>query len=249
VKREWWSGFFDDSMAQVLFDQRREREAITEVAGLLRLTGLNPKKAPAVMDAACGTGRHSLALAARGFKVTGVDAAGPYVAQAQKRARRAKLPVRFETGELRDLARFSGDFDLVLNLFTSFGYYEQAADNLRALKQLAGCLKPGGTLVMELLPRESLLRRFQERDWQRTPGGFLMQQRRWLPGNRRLASSAIWVQKGRVSESNSVIFVYSRPELAALFKRAGLVKTRFFGGYGGKAFKAGGRLVITAQKP
>jgi ubiquinone/menaquinone biosynthesis C-methylase UbiE len=248
MAREWFSsGFFDADMAGVLFDAEKLREAKAETAALARLAGL--KKGAAVLDAACGVGRHSLEFARRGFQVAGVDITESYVREASRLAKREKLKnVEFQKGELRDLYRFQSSFDLVTNLFTSFGYYQKAADNFEALKQMAAALRKGGTLVMELMPRETLDQIFSEKSWQITRKGYLLQRRAWVDGGRKLRNDAIWVGKSGERETRSEIFVYAVPELAAMFRRAGLKSVKTFKNYRGQPWKTGERLVICGAK-
>jgi SAM-dependent methyltransferase len=246
VRDPWWRrGFFDAAMARVLFDDEKEAEAPLEVRGLLKLTGL---RRGAVLDAACGTGRHSAAFAAKGFKVTGVDVNALYLRQARRRLRSRGLKARFLSGELSRLGAFAGGFDLVVNLFTSFGYLSSAAENEASLRQMAACLKPGGSLAVELLPRESLRRFFQPRAMQSVPGGWLIQERRWRPGGKRVATRAIWESGGRRRAFDSEFQTYSRAELLALFKRAGLRGLRAYGGFDGSPFRAGGRLLVLGRE-
>jgi SAM-dependent methyltransferase len=246
MAREWFSsGFFDADMSKLLFDAEKLREARREVGQLIRLARL--KKGARVLDAACGQGRHSLEFARRGFQATGVDITEAYVREASRLARRLKNAA-FEKGELRDLYRFQGGFDLVINLFTSFGYYQRAADNQESLRQMALALKPGGLLAMEILPRETLDLDFSEKSWDRTSKGFLLQERRWVEGGRKLRNDILWIGKGREREAMSEIFVYSKDELAAMFRRAGLKAVKCYRNYEGRPFQAGQRLVITGVK-
>src|SRR6185369_11613930 len=123
--------------------------------------------------------------------------------------KRERLKVRFEQAQLSDLRRYHGRFDLVTNLFTSFGYYASAAQNLNALRQMAACLKPGGQLAMELLPRERLDEIFTPKSWEAVPGGYLLQERRWLSGGQRMGTRAIWVLKSGTRIYDSTVWVYS----------------------------------------
>lgn len=243
---EWWRGaFFDAAMARVLFDAEKEAEAPAEVRGLLRLTGL---KRGAVLDAACGTGRHSAAFAAKGFAVTGVDVNAGYLREARRRLRAAKLKAGFHQAELSDLGAYAGRFDLVVNLFTSFGYLATAARNEASLRQMAACLKPGGWLALELLPRESLKQIFSAYDVQEVEGGWLIQERRWRAGGKRLATRAVWDLGGKIRAQDSEFQTYTRAELAALFKRAGFRAPRAYGDFNGRPFRAGDRLLMLGRK-
>jgi ubiquinone/menaquinone biosynthesis C-methylase UbiE len=248
VAREWFSsGFFDADMAELLFDAEKIREAKAETAALIRLARL--AKGSAVLDAACGVGRHSMEFARRGFSVTGVDITESYVREAARLAAKAGLKnAQFQKGELRDLFRFQGGFELVINLFTSFGYYQGAADNFEALRQMAAALKPGGTLVMEILPRETLDGIFNEKSWQPTRKGYLLQKRSWVEGGRKLRNEAIWIGSSGERETSSEIFVYSVDELRSMFRRAGLKGIKTFKDYRGHPWKIGERLVITGVK-
>ena len=231
-------------MGAVLFDDGAEEAAEPEIKGLLKLTGLKPGRA---LDTACGYGRHSRALAKRGWEVTGVDLMPGYLAEARRRAKAAGVAVKFKRAELKELSAFQGGFDLALNLYTSFGYYPTAAANLACLKQMAAVLKPGGWLCVELIPRETLQRTVEPYEERPVPGGQLWEERRWLSGG-RLETRVTWANGPRLRRSESVMCTYTRPELAGMFKRAGLGKIQAHGTYQGRPFKAGGPLLMLGRR-
>lgn len=232
-------------MGRLLFDGPAERSAPREIGGLLRLTGL---KAGSALDTACGYGRHSRALAAKGWQVTGLDASAAYLREARRRAQASARSIRFVRGDLRRLGSQRGRHDLVLNLFSSFGYERRAADDAAVLRQLAACLKPGGTLALELMPRESLQRHVIPLDSRPIPGGRLFEARRWLRGGTVLETRVLWQQPGRSRERDSWMHAYSRAELLRMLKAAGLRGLKSYGSYQGAPFKLGGPLLILGRK-
>jgi SAM-dependent methyltransferase len=231
-------------MGAVLFDEGAEEAAESEIKGLLKLAGLTAGKA---LDTACGYGRHSRALAKRGWDVTGVDVTPGYLAEARRRAKASGVAAKFQRSELKDLRAYKGGYDLVLNLYTSFGYYPTAAANLACLTQMAAALKPGGWLGVELIPRETLLKTVEPYEERPVPGGQLWEERRWLSGG-RLETRVTWANGPKLRRSESVMHTYTRPELAGLFKRVGLGKIQAFGSYQGRPFKAGGPLLMLGRR-
>lgn len=248
MSRQWWaSGVFDADMASVLFDASTVAAAAREVREIRRLVGL--KKGARVLDAACGTGRHSLEFARLGHPVVGVDASQTYVREASRLSRKEKLNVaHFEKGELRDLYRFQNSSDLCLNLYNSFGYYRQERDNFESLRQLASTLRSGGHLVIDLIPRESIHANFQALSWREVEGGYLMEKRSWADSGRRLRNEWILAIKGGFREIDWDLRLYSVPEIKALFRRVGLRELRGYRDFQGRPWKLGHRLVIVGRK-
>jgi SAM-dependent methyltransferase len=233
-------------MAALLFDPRKELEAPVEARGLLRLAGL--QAGDRVLDVACGTGRHSGAFAAQGMQVTGVDASAAYLKSARARLRRIGRRARFVRADLGDLRAFRGGFDLVVNLFTSFGYLATPAQNERSLRQMAACLRPGGWLAVELLPRVSLRRITDPEVIQRVPGGWLFEERWFSDDGRFLHTRVTWDLKRGRRVQDSVFQTYDRAELAGLFRRAGLRRIQAYGDFRGRAFRPGDRLLMIGRK-
>jgi 2-polyprenyl-3-methyl-5-hydroxy-6-metoxy-1,4-benzoquinol methylase len=231
-------------MGALLFDDGAEETAEAEVRGLLKLTGL---RQGSVLDTACGYGRHSRALAKRGFQVTGVDLMPGYLTEARRRAKAAKLAIHFEKADLRDLRAYRGGYDLGLNLYTSFGYEAGKAANAAVFKQLVSALKPGGWLVLELVPRESLEAIVEPYEERPLADGVIVEQREWLSGG-RLATRVHWARGRKVTVRDSVLQTYTRTELLALAKASGLTKIQGFGSYAGKPLKVGGRFLMVGRK-
>ena len=137
---------FWESMAPFLFSRfRTEEDTPAEVEQLLELT--QPPLGARVLDLPCGPGRHAVALAARGFEVTGVDRTAGYLASARARAQAAEVEVEWVKKDMRRFRR-DGSFDLALNLFTSFGYFERPEEDLDVLRNFHASLRPGGTLIL-----------------------------------------------------------------------------------------------------
>jgi SAM-dependent methyltransferase len=155
---EW---FADESIWKDLYPFTFPESAFAvgdeQVEKILRLTGVRGGKA---LDLCCGPGRHSVALAKRGFAVTAVDRTRFLLEHARARAAQANLSVEFV---LEDMRRFSrpATFDLIINLFTSFGYFEDQADDVRVLEIVRENLRPSGVFVLEMVSKERLARQFQ----------------------------------------------------------------------------------------
>ncbi len=116
-----------------------------------------------VLDVGCGTGRHSVLLASRGYEVTGFDLSPLYLEEARREAEAAGVNLRLIRGDTRELGHVLRDeapFQAVVNMFTSHGYYREDAD-LGFFRDLHGLAAPGAALVIETLNRDYILRNFQ----------------------------------------------------------------------------------------
>src|SRR5215472_10930156 len=120
-----------DTLAEVMFSPNRMADAAREVDQFLRLIDLGA--GASVLDLCCGPGRHALELARRGYRVTAVDRTEAFLARAQATARKEGLTIDLVHSDMRDFRRATS-FDATLNLFTSFGYFDDAADDRRVLE-------------------------------------------------------------------------------------------------------------------
>jgi SAM-dependent methyltransferase len=144
-KNQWFRQWFDSPYYHKLYFNRDEKEAAAFIDRLV--THLQPLAAAFMLDVACGRGRHSKILAAKGFDVTGIDLSISSINEAMK----------FESGNLHF---FQHDmrlpfrvnyFDIVFNLFTSFGYFNTMRENENVIRSMSSALKEGGMLVMDYL--------------------------------------------------------------------------------------------------
>jgi 2-polyprenyl-3-methyl-5-hydroxy-6-metoxy-1,4-benzoquinol methylase len=139
--------------APAIFNEERRKSAASEVDQVVSLASLAP--GAAVLDLGCGQGRHSLEFARRGYSVTGVDRTGGYIDVARETAVREKLEIEFLHADIREFRR-EGRFDLAVSMLTSFGYFEEQADERRVLENARASLRPGGWLLIDLMGKEVL---------------------------------------------------------------------------------------------
>ncbi len=172
---EWWQSFFDEDMGLILFTEERWQLAEQNCDVLVFLLGLAP--GAKILDLACGTGRYAIALAKRGYQVVGLDFSSVFLEQARLKAQEQGLNIKFLQGDMRSIP-FESEFDAVINIFTSFGYFEKEEDHLQVLKEVHKSLKPGGRFLLEFQNRDWLVRHFQARDWREYPGFFLLEERK-----------------------------------------------------------------------
>lgn len=206
-----------------LFDLTQDRK---EVARLLDLMAL-PSGAR-VLDCPCGQGRHAHLLAEAGFNVDGLDYSHALLKVAA--ARGISRSLRYRQGDMRALPpSWSNRFDAVVNLFTSFGFFDAASDDRRVLAQFARVLKPGGTLIWHGGSRDGVMARFLGRDWWSTADGTVFgQERRFDPLSGFLDITSTWRGPSGDGERTHRIRLYTASELAERMREFGLVVEQAF---------------------
>ena len=108
---------------------------------------IQPQKESTILDLACGKGRHSIYLNKKGFNVTGVDLSQNSINEANKQA---NAQLHFHQMDMREIKPIQS-FNLVMNMFTSFGYFDHKSDNLKVLNGVHSVLNPNGYLVIDFL--------------------------------------------------------------------------------------------------
>src|SRR5215510_4500939 len=142
---DWFASWFDSAHYHQLYAHRDSEEASRLIDRLIERDLLVPGST--VLDLGCGTGRHSRHLASRGVDVTGIDLS----AESLRLARASEgSNLRFLRQDMR-LPFRAGPFDHILNLFTSFGYFDDPSDHIAGVHNIAPALRPGGTLVLDYL--------------------------------------------------------------------------------------------------
>ena len=176
-----------------------------------------------LLDAACGQGRHSHLLAEAGFHVDGVDLSPTLLARARARGTRPML--EYHRIDMRQLPpSWTNHFDGVLNLFTSFGFFVDPADDQRVLGEFGRVLKPGAVLLWHGGSRDGVMARFLERDWWETSDGTLhVQERRFDPLSGILTVESRWQGPKTAGAREHRIRLYTPTRLAELCAEAGLI--------------------------
>lgn len=246
----WPVAFFDDDYLKIYrptFTEERTRQEVDFIAGTLDLA-----PGARVLDLACGTGRHAIGMAGRGYRVTGVDFNASYleIAAADAAQAGAGENVRFAQADMRALA-YAAEFDAVYSYFTSFGYFSDA-ENETVIEGIACALAPGGRFMLEMMNRDHLLVRGQQRTWNQRPDGALLMEEVSLDlETSRVLSRQILIdpQGGPQVTKSYSLRAYTCGELRALLARHGLQATGVWGGLDKSVYSTDSRrLVLLAVK-
>jgi SAM-dependent methyltransferase len=247
-RREW---FDDDEFWRefypIMFSEDRFGAAAAALDPLLALAAPKGKD---VLDLCCGPGRFAVPLAQRGYHVTGVDRTEYLLSKARAYARRTGVKVEWVRSDMRDFARPEA-FYLVLNMFTSFGYFDAKDEDLAVLENVFVSLKPGGVLVVEIMGKEVLARIFAPTSSRQLPDGTLFIERRQIRDNwTRIYNEWIILRNGRARTFKFHHTIYSAEELRDRLQRVGFVDVGVYGSLERADYEhTAERLVVTARKP
>jgi SAM-dependent methyltransferase len=191
------------------------------VARLIDIMGL-PVGAR-VLDVPCGQGRHAHLLAEAGYRVRGVDLSRDLLAVAKRRGTSSNL--QYTRADMRRLPRaWTGRFDAVANLFTSFGFFFEPDDDARVISEFARVLAPGALLVWHGASRDGVMARFLGRDWWTTRNGTVIgHEREFDPLSGVLTVKSMWRGPKTSGAREHRIRLYTATRLAELFRDAGLI--------------------------
>jgi len=211
-----------------LFPPRAFKSARKEIAAVLKRTGLKDGR---VLDLACGPGRHSVALAKNGLRVTGVDRSHYLLDKARRYALCGGVSVEFIQQDMRIFSR-PDSYDLVLSLYSSFGYFEEHAENRQVLDRTYENLKKGGMIFMDLPGREVLAGRFKNTVRKRVRNlGQITEFRTIYPGWEKLGLTWKFYLNGQLRSYSFKLWLYSGSRIKEMLAEAGFSHIRLYGSY------------------
>ena len=247
-KKEW---FDDDSfwrdLYSFMFPEKRIADADAQIAKAVALTKPAGKS---VLDLCCGPGRCSIALARRGFSVTGVDRTKYLLDKARAKARAARVNIEWVQKDMRDFVR-PDSFALVLSMFTSFGYFDDRREDMVVLENMFTSLQPGGVCLIDVLGKERLARILKPTVSTVLPDGTLLVERHEIFDDwTRVRNEWLLIRKGKVKSFKFQHTVYSGLELRDRLERAGFVEVTLRGNLDGDEYGPDAeRLIAIGRKP
>lgn len=253
---QWFKRWFSTQDYLDLYKHRNSHDAKKIVSLVLKHVKLS--KGANVLDLACGNGRHSVLFAEKGFNVTGIDLSKYLISQARKKLSTDytgyKNSMRFEIQDMRNL-KHKSEFDIVVNLFTSFGYFKNDSDNVKVIRSVARALKRGGHFLLDFLNRDYLIKNLVLYDIKKFNRKLIVQIRA-IKGS--IVEKKIIIIKSSRAKNGYPLFnqykekikLYSLNDFKVMFNKHGLNIIKVFGTYAGNRFTKGKseRLIIIARK-
>lgn len=220
---EWFGEWFDSPFYHILYKHRDFEEARSFIDALSCL--LDFKKNQKVLDAGCGRGRHAIYLNEKGLDVTGIDLSKESIAYA---SRFQKEKLKFYVQDMRDSFR-KDEFDMIFNLFTSFGYFEQEEDNYKTISAFSEGLKTGGKLVIDFMNTEKTLEKLVPEE-QIEVEGIIFNITRKIENNFIVKSIHFFIESREYEFYEKVRIIYKK-DFLKYFNFAGLSLDHSYGDY------------------
>jgi len=225
TRANWFEDFFH-GVANDLWRQCANPEQTRAEADFLEKT-LGRKAR--VLDVPCGYGRHSLELARRGCRVTGLDISAEFIAEAAAAAKSAGVEAEFLAGDMRGL-RWQAEFDGAICMGNSFGYLEFSD----MVAFVAGVARAA----------ESILPTLRDREWYQIGDILFAEEHRYLADVSCLETEATFVRDGKTEVRKWWHWIYSVGEIRRLLEQAGLVTRGLYGSHDSRPFRLGSPLLL-----
>ena len=245
---EWWEDIYNRQIYFDLYEEEDTQLAEQQVQQVLAL--LHPSDGARILDLCCGYGRHSIKLAQRGFKVTGIDISTRQIQHAREVAEKVHALLDFQVADARQL-NFQEAFDVVLNMFTSFGFFKNDHENRQVLQGVFRALKPGGKLLIDFWNREKAIRNFQPSVCEKIREIIILKEWQFdaLAGRLNWTNTVIFPDGKRESWDHSVR-AYTVAELKTLLEDAGLKFEAVYGSLAGEHYTIDSpAAILLATKP
>lgn len=243
MPKEWFEEWFNTRYYFLLYQNRNDAEARAFLELLVRQCRIPEHSA--VLDIACGKGRHSKVLAELGMHVCGIDLSANSIEQASMLAGNS---LEFHVHDMR-IPFAEGRFDVVVNLFTSFGYTDNESDDLDTLHAAYTALKPGGMIIQDYLNAAPVLKHLPETSSVHRDGiqfhtkkylqqPFIVKEIEVLDGSKKL-------------DYREQVKVYSVEKLMELHQKAGFTVEAIFGNMKLESYSEehSPRIILKSRKP
>lgn len=242
VKNEWFESWFDSKFYHLLYNNRDEQEAENFISKLVHHLDLEPQSS--ILDLGCGKGRHANQLNKNEYQVHGIDLSKESIDYANKKYSNASL--QFFQGDMRENFG-SSEYNCVMNLFTSFGYFEEFTENEKAINNVVNALKPKGIFVQDFLNAQWVKDTLIESERQKRGDITFHISRKIEKGY--VKKSIDFIVKGKVHSFQEKVRLLNLADFKAIYKSQGLEIIETFGSYELDEFDVhkSNRLILISQ--
>jgi SAM-dependent methyltransferase len=215
--RLWWEDFFNDDYVRTM--EKITDEQIAREVDFIE-DSLGVERGGAMLDLACGTGRHAIELASRGYELVGFDLSLAMLARAGEEAQDRNVRLNFVQGDMREMS-FEEQFDGVYCWNTSFGYFEEEKNAL-VVDRVRHALKGGGLFLLDMINRDFLVRQSPSLAWFEGDGCVCMDDMSVdFITSRMRVKRTMMLDDGRSKEIEYSMRVYSLHELGKILHEHG----------------------------
>ena len=242
MQRKWFQYWFNSPFYHILYSQRNDEEAEYLIDNLSAY--LKPSADSKMLDIACGRGRHSIYLNKKGYDVTGIDLSEQSIRYAQQFEQKN---LHFFVHDMRKLA-FINYFDIAMNLFTSFGYFETEKDHVNALKSFRKGLRDDGTLVIDYFNTQKIIKNLTNQEI-KTLEGIEFHLHKFVSDG-KIIKHINFEHKGKTHAFEERVQAFTLEDFERMFAKSGLKIKHTFGSYGLDAYDEvkSDRLILVCGK-
>ncbi len=248
ISHDWFVSWFNSPIYLKLYEHRNFKEAEETVEMIWRHAGLEQKQvSPKVLDIACGAGRHAVALAKKGCAVVANDLSPLLLQEARRLAEQHGFRITFSQKDMREISWYE-EFDVVVQLFTSFGYFEDSDDDMRVLENVYRALKGGGLYVLDFF-NATVVRNTYKPLTRRMVEGIQVSEERSIVGD-RIRKVITLSENGNIRRFAESVRLYSHEELVQKLGAVGFCVQEVLGDYDGSSFvpERSPRVILLAKK-
>lgn len=229
--QDWFRDWFSSDDYLLVYNHRDNEDAVKLNRLILAETVLAENSK--ILDAACGAGRHSILFAKTGHIVTGFDLSENLLHKARQKAAKENVNVDFVCADIR-YASFTGQFDLIANLFTSFGYFENDDENFAFIKNAGSFLKNNGWYVFDYFNATFLKNNLAPYSSRQTEDASIEEFRSFE--RNRVVKKIVIHRKGKEKIFFESVKLYTFEEIKRYFEYCGFRIEKLFGNYDGGEF-------------
>lgn len=246
MQPNWYEEFFHGLALDLWRKAVTEEQTRTEadfIAAILDLpTGAR------ILDVPCGNGRHSIELAKRGCRMTGVDLSEEFIAEARQTAALGGLNIDWIHTDMRHVNTLAA-FDGAFCYGNSFGYMEHE-ETLKFLEAVSRCLQPGARFILETgFAAESLLPALPGKRWYRLDNLFQLSEAEYDPGKSQLHVHYTFIRDSVIQTGTARYSLYTIAEFKRMFSACGFAVRDLYSSTKKEPYQLGnGRLLIVAEK-
>lgn len=245
----WFAAWFNHPLYLKLYSHRDTVEAKECVETILEATELSPTTPPPhILDIACGAGRHALEFSRRGYNVTANDLSPYLINCTRTHAEKEGLGITCTRQDMRHL-NLDSNFDLAVQLFSSFGYFDRDEDDALVIRQVYRHLKPGGWYALDLINPLHLAKTLVPHSKKEVDQMTVTEERR-IENGRVMKEISITGPEGSHQFSESVR-LFSADSIHKLLEQEGFEIVRILGDYEGNPFDSehSARMLLLSRKP